>query len=99
MIKVLNDKGSGRSIPIIECDRCGKRIRSFNEGNYAFRFIEDNEVQLGPQEMIFLHKDCSWDWDRKNPGAGMEDLEMLFIYLKNSMKLDVGRAEEKAKYR
>ena len=96
MIKVLNDKGSGRSIPIIECDHCGKQINSFDEGNYAFKFIEKKEIRLGPQNMIFLHKDCSWDWDNKNPGAGIEDLDMLFIYLKNSMRLDEGWVKGKA---
>jgi len=83
-------------VPTIVCDHCGKAITDVREGNYQFR--HGNGGQLADAGTVyFTHKTCCHAFDVASPGVdGACELDSLFVYLADSLKLDWPKARARA---
>jgi hypothetical protein len=80
--------------PVIVCDHCGKAITDVRDGNYQWKAAKDGKLTDDP--VYFTHKDCCHAFDQANPGMyGAMNLDCLFVYLANSLKLDWKAARER----
>jgi hypothetical protein len=72
----------GKAAPLITCDHCRHRIRNA-DGNAAYRYREDNRIDLdGP---YFIHKACTASWEEEPPFNRepwlMDELDVWLGYL------------------
>jgi len=91
---IIVQKGKYES-PTIVCDHCGKAITDVRDGNYQFRFNPGGKIADGGK-VYFTHKNCCHSFEQMNPGGwGACELDSLFVYLANSLKLDWKKARER----
>jgi hypothetical protein len=53
--------------PAIECEQCGKEIKSAGDGSCLFKVAVDQMLPLDGQ-VTFLHKDCTKGFERSHEG-------------------------------
>ena len=81
--------------PTIVCDQCGEAITDVNDARYQWRF--DDRGDYPDAAVYFTHKRCCHAFEEANPGPwGAMELECLFVYLSNSLKLDWEAAKGRA---
>jgi hypothetical protein len=86
-------KGQDLACPAILCDHCGKEITDARDGNYEFRC---DEHAVGPT-LYFTHKACCAAFDDAQPHVmGAMELDVMFVYLANRLKLDWDKAKKRA---
>jgi hypothetical protein len=80
--------------PVVFCDHCGKAITDVRDGNY--QWMSDDSA-TGGATIQFTHKACCHPFEQSNPGSwGAMELESLFVYLANSLRLDWEGARKRA---
>jgi hypothetical protein len=86
-----------RDVPTIVCDHCGRAITNVKDGNYQFRLGEGEKRGEGSL-VYFTHKACCHAFDRMHPAGGADagELDSLFVYLANNLKLDWEEARARA---
>ena len=80
----------GRSCPLVICDWCEQPITDARLGMYAWLIGTDGGL---PEQgaVYFLHKPCSWAFERAHPGPwvlGWEELRVLPRCLGDTRGLD-----------
>jgi hypothetical protein len=90
---VIKNTGRG-ACPTVVCDECGQEIKNAREGNYQWDLREGGV-------MYFTHKKCCHRFEAKRGGRGggrlfgAADLDLLLVYLRNNLKVDMKCAGEK----
>jgi hypothetical protein len=93
-LKILEEDNVGK--PVIICDHCGERIANVKDGNYQWRFEEGGGKAT---TIYFTHKNCCHPFEKLNPGHwDAMDLDSLFVYLADSLKLDWKSAKTRASF-
>jgi len=86
-IKLIYNLDMSRFRPLIICDYCGKEIKKYSDGNYAWSW-EDNKGK-GMIDIKFLHSKCDEnarsEWGIKYPELWGEIGDFL-VYLKHNLK-------------
>lgn len=89
--------------PTFVCDWCRKPITKAEDGNYSFDYEKDANGRYSDglkAVLYFTHKECFHAFETANPNVStyVNDIELLFAYLVNSMGVDMDRAQRRAEF-
>jgi hypothetical protein len=91
-IRIVDSKHGSR--PAFFCDACGEEIKRADDGNYHWRW-RDEEARGGAHP-YFSHKRCCLAVDRAEKTSSAMGLDDFLFFLTHNTKCDLKKAKAKA---